>query len=262
MNRAICVNTWRQFKSNNVRLILLTLLILAPLAHFTWRRCTYEYDLMEDMISYPFVASLFALIWGVGVISCERQHGTISLVLARPLTVSRYVLSKWFAVGFAASLCSLQCLFVEHAVSVILYPPLLSNLDFVANGLERVILAFGTASMLIFYSSLVTGLKDLALIVGTLFAGMVGMQFLRPILISEVCMRGAGTAGQQFMTHLTNVVGSGFAVFFFPNIPVSEILNGSNAIFTSTINFVCVVTVCLSLAIFFLSRKEFSYGQD
>ncbi|MBP6595541.1 MAG: ABC transporter permease subunit, partial [Candidatus Obscuribacter sp.] len=105
MNRAICVNTWREFKSNKVRLILLTLLFLGPLAHFTWRRCFSPLEIQDEMISFSAMSIFFALIWGIGVVGRERQHGTITLVLARPVTITNYIISKWIAVGLAAAIC-------------------------------------------------------------------------------------------------------------------------------------------------------------
>ncbi|MCA0314717.1 MAG: ABC transporter permease [Candidatus Melainabacteria bacterium] len=261
MNRAICVNTWRQFKSNNVRLILLTLMILLPLGGTTLMRCNSSVAVDDACLSPPFIATLFTLLWGIGVIGCERQHGTISLVLSRPVSISRYVFSKWFAVSIAASICSVQALLIEQFVSVALSPSLMFNTEFVANGLERVLLCFSTASVLVFFSSLVTGIKDLALIAGVLFAGQLIRSFFEPLTYNSGRLFGLSQV-PSFITNFYNACSDAYCVFLYPNIPVADILNGSAEFFTYLINYTCVITVSLSMAIFFLSRKEYSYAHE
>lgn len=261
MNRAICVNTWRQFKSNNVRLILLTLMILLPLGGVTLMRCNASVPVDDACLSPPFLATLFTLLWGIGVIGCERQHGTISLVLSRPVSISRYVFSKWLAVSIAASICSLQALLIEQFVSVVLSPSLMFNTEFLVNGLERVLLCFSTASVLIFFSSLVTGIKDLALIAGVLFAGQLFRSFLEPLAYNSNQLFGIFHV-PIVVTYLYKVCSDAYCVFLYPDIPVADILSGSAEFFTYLINYTCVITVSLSLAIFFLSRKEYSYAHE
>ncbi|MBX9937725.1 MAG: ABC transporter permease [Candidatus Obscuribacterales bacterium] len=261
MNRAICVNTWRQFKSNNVRLILLTLMILLPLGGVTLMRCNASVPVDDACLSPPFVATLFTLLWGIGVIGCERQHGTISLVLSRPVSLSRYVFSKWLAVSIAASICSVQALLIEQFVAVALSPSIMFNTEFVFNGLERVLLCFSTASVLIFFSSLVTGIKDLALIAGMLFAGQLFRSFLEPLTYNSNHLFGTFQV-PIFVTYLYKACSDAYCVFLYPNIPVADILNGSAEFFTYLVNYTCVITVSLSLAIFFLSRKEYSYAHE
>lgn len=257
MNRAICINTWREFKGNAVRLILLTLAFLAPLVSFTFQRCTYPATLTEEQIAHPSIAILFALLWGCGVIGKERQNGTIGLVLARPITISNYVTSKWFAVGLAASVCAVQALIVEHAVSIFFTPSLWVSTEFLTNALERVIIAFGISAVLIFYSSLVSGLKDLALLAGTGFGLMLIAQMLSPFSYSR------GSEYEQNLAHHAMSIGSYYIVaIFYPNIPLADLINGGGEYLYYILNYFTVVTVFLSLAVFFLRRKEFSYAQD
>lgn len=257
MNRAVCVNTWREFKGNNVRLILLTLIMLAPLASFTYRRCSYPAEISEDMMSFPVIASFITLLWGAGCIGKERQNGTIALVLARPITIANYVISKWFAVGLASAVCALQLLLIEHAVSIYFSPSLISSTDFLVNGLERVLISFGTAAVLVFYSSLVSGIKDLALLGGTGLAILLCAQFASPFMYSQ------GTTEQQaFFSHWVHIMGAACLAVFYPDIPLNDLLNGGGEYLYSVVNYACVLTVFLSLAIFFLRRKEFSYAQD
>ena len=259
MNRAICVNTWREFKSNKVRLILLTLLFLGPLAHFTWRRCFSPLEIQDEMISFSAMSIFFALIWGIGVVGRERQHGTITLVLARPVTITNYIISKWIAVGLAAAICAVQALVVEHAISVYFAPSLLLDGEFFANMAERIIIAFGTASVLVFCSSLVTGIKDLAIIADVLFALMLGAQVLSPVYHTAYTWSGISQVNLERLAH----IGFGaLAAVFYPNIPIANLFTFGGEYIGSVINYVCVVSVFLSLAVFTLSRKEFSYAQD
>jgi hypothetical protein len=152
-----------------------------------------------------------------------------------------------------------QALVVEHAISVLFAPSLLLDGEFFANMAERIIIAFGTASVLVFCSSLVTGIKDLAIIAGVLFALMLGAQVLSPVYHTAYTWSGISQVNLERLAH----IGLGaLAAVFYPHIPIANLFTFGGEYIGSVINYVCVVSVFLSLAVFTLSRKEFSYAQD
>lgn len=259
MNRAICINTWREFKSNKVRVIMLTLLVLGPLASFTFSRCNSMCAPGEDLITHQSIALAFAFLWGAGAIGREVQHGTISLVLARPVTIVNYVFSKWFAVGFASAVCAVQALLIEHGISVLLNPQLLTSLDFLYNGFERVELAFGLSAVLIFFSSLVSGLKDLAVIAGSWLAFCVAAQTAGAV---ESVVRSYNPTLGALSEHTYNVMGMALLASFYPDIPLEKLLSAGGDAWGSLIFYFTVISVFLAMSIFIMTRKEFSYAQD
>jgi len=258
MNRAVCITTWREFKANKVRIIMLTLLFLAPLVVFTMRRCTSPEALNEDLLSHPCMASLFTLLWAAGVIGREVQNGTIALVLARPISIATYVYSKWFAVAFAASLCAVEAVFCEHIISAVNSPALLWQTEFLTNSVERVLLCFGTAAFLILLSSLVSGLKDLALLAGFGFIFMtlatVGS------MVHHLC--AAANFDAELARGLAKSVEHIFVGIIYPYIPLSVFFSGDLFAVGSLISYSTLITCSLALAIKVLTRKEFSYAAD
>lgn len=258
MNRAVCITTWREFKANRVRVILLTLLFLGPIAMFTLQRCSNPEALNADMLSHPLMASFFTLLWASGVIGREVQNGTIALVLARPITIANYVVSKWFAVGFAASLCAVEAVFCEHIISAVNCPSLLWAPEFFANSIERIILCFGTAAFLVFLSSLVSGLKDLALLAGFAFMFLLYSAFAHTVYQ----MASFVHLDHEYVLHFGRIIESLFTAILFPYVPMSVFLSGSYFAYGPLIALFTLITCCLSCSIWVLTHREFSYAAD
>lgn len=259
MNRAVCTTTWREFRANKVRVIMLTLLLLGPIVIFTLQRCNNPESINQDLLSPSFMACLFTLLWGIGVIGREVQHGTIALVLARPITICDYVVSKWFSVGVAAAVCSVEAVLLEHFISSMNCPQLLFQPEVLYNALERIVLSFGTASLLIMTSALVSGLKDLALLGGFAFCLLLSQA-------ADSIIRSINNIMPAFPTETicagTKVLSSALIELFYPYVPVSLFMAGDFSAIGSLISYLTVLTCCLSLAIWSLNRKEFSYAAD
>jgi hypothetical protein len=259
MNRAVCATTWREFRANKVRIIMMTLLMLGPIVVFTLQRCNVPESLNQDLMSPSFMACIFTLLWGVGVIGREVQHGTIALVLARPITIADYVFSKWFSVGLAASLCAVQAVWIDHIISSVNCPTLLFQPEVFYNGLERVFLCFGTAAFLCFTSAFASGLKDLALLGGfgfCLLLAQAAESILNSMAFSWI------SPYRDTMGDAAKIFSSALIELFYPYVPVSLFMAGNFSAIGSLISYFTVITCCLSLAIWSLNRKEFSYAAD
>jgi len=260
MNRAVCITTWREFKANKVRVILLTLLFLGPIVMFTLQRCSSPEGLNRDLLSHPLMASFFTLLWASGVIGREVQNGTIALVLARPITIANYVISKWFAVGFAASLCALEAVFCEHIISAVNCPSLLWAPEVLANAFERVILCFGTAAFLVLLSSLVSGLKDLALLAGFGFAFVLYNAFASTVY--GLAISRGHMIDSNFALHFGRLIENLFVAILFPYVPLSVFFSGNFFAYGPVISLVTLIACCLSISIWVLTHREFSYAAD
>lgn len=260
MNRAVCITTWREFKANKVRVILLTLLFLGPIVMFTLQRCSNPEALNSDLLSHPLMASFFTLLWASGVIGREVQNGTIALVLARPITIANYVVSKWFAVGFAASLCAVEAVFCEHIVSAFNCPSLLWAPEVLTNGFERVVLCFGTAAFLVFLSSLVSGLKDLALLAGFGFVFVLYNAFAQTVY--QCAVTTARLVDTSFAVNCGHLIESLFIGILFPYVPLSVVTSGNLFAYGPIFSLLALVTCCLSFSIWVLTHREFSYAAD
>jgi ABC-type transport system involved in multi-copper enzyme maturation permease subunit len=238
---------------------MLFLLLTAPMFQYTVQRCQNPDALTQDLLTPSGIALAYTLLWGAGVIGREVQHGTISLVLARPISIASYVMSKWFAVGFAASVCSVQALLLEHLVSSAFCPSLLWQGEFLSNGLERIFLCFCAASFLILLSSLVSGLKDMALLAGILF--LLSISSAGMSLAQYIPGGSTGVLAEQ-LGHFFAVFGQGLVFILYPYVPVGSLLGGNYNDILTLLSWLTTITCCLSLAIFVLTRKEFSYAAE
>jgi ABC-type transport system involved in multi-copper enzyme maturation permease subunit len=259
MNRAVCITTWREFKSNKVRVVMLFLLLVAPLFPYTLQRCQTPDSLSQDLLTPSGIALAYTLLWGVGVIGREMQHGTISLVLARPISIVSYVMSKWLAVAVAAAVCSFQAVLLEHLISSVFCPSLLWQPEFLANGLERILLCFGSAAFLILLSSLVSGLKDLALLAGICFLLTVSSWGAS---IVQYIPGGSGGKLAEQLGHICSIFGHGIIFVLYPNVPILYLIGGNYTDIQSLLSYATTITCCLALSIFVLTRKEFSYAAE
>lgn len=259
MNRAVCATTWREFRSNKVRVIMLTLLVLGPIFVFTLQRCNVPEALNCDLLTPSFMACFYTLLWGAGVIGREVQHGTIGLVLARPLTIADYVFSKWMAVGIAASVCSVQAVWLEHIIGAVNCPSLLFQPEIFYNCLERILLCFGTAAFLVFLSSFVSGLKDLALLAG--FAFCLFLAEGARSIINSIAFEWMAPWHDGLLKAAQIIAGT-LIELFYPYVLVSLFMVGNFSAIGSLVSYFTVIACCLSLAIWALNCKEFSYAAD
>ena len=100
---------------------------------------------------------------------------------------------------------------------------------------------------------------SLPFLAGVLFALMLGAQVLSPVYHTAYTWSGISQVNLERLAH----IGFGaLAAVFYPNIPIANLFTFGGEYIGSVINYVCVVSVFLSLAVFTLSRKEFSYAQD
>lgn len=261
MNKAICATTWREFKANKVRCSILTLLFLLPVAFYTLLRLNWDNAYEVDMVSPPVIALAYTLLWSVGVIGREVQNGTIGLVFTRPITIANYVISKWFAVSFAAAICAVQAGVIEHLISSFYNPSLLFSIEFFSNCCERVFICFGFAAVMVMLSSLVSGMKDIAVLAGfALLWGITNM--IGGMLRSDLGIFNQYAHVIYPLAGLVDLYNKMMLQAFFPSLSIEPMLDLNFLYLPAILNYGALVTGCLASSIFLLNRKEFSYAAD
>ncbi len=259
MNWAICKNTWKRCIANKLRMWILLVYILKPIIISTAQLCIQgEYS--DSFFEGPNDSLVMVLICGSGVIGSQLNDGTLSLALSRPVKIVTYVFSKWFAVSVAASVATGIQLIAELIVAMSRTPALIDYSNLAVNGLERTLVCFGFSAVLVLLSSLFSGIKDLGIyLLLTLALSLIGM--FSQIKGSSVPEGLARTAVEILVPVARSFAGLLQSVLP-PTIDLSELTSGNMPSLSAFAMYLAVITVCLSIAIFRLNRKELPYGAD
>jgi ABC-type transport system involved in multi-copper enzyme maturation permease subunit len=186
--------------------------------------------------------SLLALILGGGMIGQDVSAGTLPLLLARPVSRTRYVVARWLGVILGAwlivalqGLCAASIMLARGAAV-----PWRDGALFLANGAFEVI---GMASLLAVLSALMNGLGDLGLLL-LLFMSRQALGMVAQVRSSAPLLRAAEELGRLIGPKLE------LGPFFGP-APVS---------WFEVVSYFSTVTLCLALAILIVNRRELSYA--
>jgi ABC-type transport system involved in multi-copper enzyme maturation permease subunit len=213
-----------------------------------------------ELFSEPKEIAALALICGAGTIGSQLSDGTLSLVLSRPITISQYAASKWFAISVAAIVVSSLQLLSELLVALCRTPAAVDVSTLAANLIERILFCIGFGAVLTFLSALVSGGKDL----GLYLLAQLTLQLLA--LASSINARSVPEGIARFAVQVFGPVAKWLAatlqLILNPYVEVSSVLNGMAISSSSIFSYLAVITVFLSLAIFCLNRRELPYGAD
>ncbi len=259
MNWAIMKNTWQMCRASKLRLIVLTLFILYPLVKTTSELCIQK-EFPKEFITEPAAMVPFVLACGSGCIGRQLNDGTLSLVLSRPLRISEYALSKWMAVSIAASLMALIQFAGELAVLLARTPYWADAPALIANCLERVLVCFGFSAVFVFFSSLVSGSKDLAiyLVSYILVAIAVALGSIKPDTLPE----GLGRWAAKLLVPIVRDFGAVLDYIIKPYIDFSPLLTQFSIQWMDVTAYGAVIAIFLSFSIYSLNRRELPYGAD
>jgi ABC-type transport system involved in multi-copper enzyme maturation permease subunit len=232
VNRALLWGLWRQRLASPIRVVMLGLLVLVP-------------PLLSSAARIGLTAlgdgNLIALLFAVGMIGQDVSSGVLQLVLARPVTRTEYVLNRWLAVAIGASIASLAQVAIAWG---------LLGLNGVAPSaqaiglfvVEREIQIFGVAGTMALFSSLMSGVADLAL---------YAILFILGGILSMV--------GQLQNARVVIAAGGEVVALLSPKVDLAAFASGAppwHALATWASN----LTLCLLLAIVVMNRKELSYA--
>lgn len=259
MNWAIMKNTWHMCLASKLRQLVVTLFILYPLIKTTMSLCI-EKQFPSEYLTDVAEQIPFVLACGSGCIGGQLNDGTLSLVLSRPVKISTYALSKWLAVAIAASTVSMIQFFAELFVAAFRTPYDLDPSFILTNGVERILICFGFSAVFMFFSSLVSGSKDLAVyLVFVIAGGITGMiAQIQPNTIPE-------GIGRTIANLLVPPIGCIYAVLHFilePFIALTTVFKHGNLDWVQITAYFAVITFFISVCIYSLNRRELPYGAD
>jgi len=229
MNRALILATLQQRVTSPVRMVVLFFLFAFPLLGAWAMRSPRG-------LGDPF---MIALVLGAGAIGQDLSSGVLQLTLARPVTRSSYVLSKWAAIAIASAGIAL----IQVALGTLLLSgrgDVMTASAIARTAGETLLSAAGVAGTLVLFSSLLPGLGDLALFLliglGGSLIGFLGQTRAVPLLMH---------AGQELTS---------FAV------PHAVLSLESPASVYALAAFASNLALSLALAIAVLNRRELSYA--
>jgi ABC-type transport system involved in multi-copper enzyme maturation permease subunit len=256
---AIFKNTWQQCASGKLRCIVLSIVFLFPILMSTVQLCVNN-SFSSELYSKPGDSIILILICACGVIGNQTSEGTLSLLLSRPVTVTRFVFSKWLAIAALASLVSLLQLAAELTVAVCRTPAIINWTDVGLNAFERLLMCLGVSALMILLSSLVSGIKDLGLVM-LIYIGEKILQALSMLRVTDV-PEGLMRASASALFPAVRVIAAVLNTIMQPGIDMSVLLAGLSIPISEITSYLAVIFVCLALAIFRLNRKELPYGAD
>ncbi len=188
------------------------------------------------------IALVAVLVLGAGMIGMDVRGGVLQLVLARPVTRSEYVFSRWFATGTCAAVLSLA--FLAAGVSVMaLKGQALEARGVLAVACRDVTASYGVASVLALFSTLAPGFADL----GLLLVGLLG---------AAVC-DGIGEFGSlPWMTRTATEIRR----VLYPVLDPFDAFSSTPISWYAIVSYFSTVTLCLALAVVVFNKKEISYA--
>jgi|AGTN01.1.fsa_nt_gi hypothetical protein len=252
--------TWKEFASRNVRLILFTVIFLFPLAVYALQVIFSP----EMAVRMGFVGAdsdiYWVLLFGTGVIGIRASRGTLPLILARPVTTVSVVLSSWLAVSIAAFLSQLALLLVGYTQAFTINPCTVSPPQLAAAIVSSLLLCFSMSAVVVFFSTVVSGVRDL---------GILGGVFL----LGALCKAAEAIQVKDIQNDLLRMVTAWFVgscsafgemLFFFvmPRMEVHFNVVPRLDLPVTLISILAVTTVALSLAIARLNTMELSYATE
>lgn len=259
MSWAIVKNTWQMCLASKLRQAVVLLFILTPLAKTTIQLCV-EKSFPTEYLSESGSMVPFVLAVGSGCIGRQLNDGTLSLVLSRPIKISSYALSKWLAVAIASSAAGMTQFSAEMIVALFRTPYLIDWSFVLVNGMERLMVCFGFAAVFMFFSSLVSGSKDLAIYLVCMISSTMceWIAQVRP----ETIPAGPGRT-------LATLVVPPFALLYeilhallAPMIALEPLLNHATVPVSSIAAYLAITSVFISVCIYSLNRRELPYGAD
>jgi len=236
MNETLMRATMRQRVTSPVRVTLLASVFLFPLLVIGASPAT----------GFTMLGSGYALtlVIAAGVIGQDVSSGVLQLLFARPVKRSEYVISRWLAV----SLMSAMLATLQLAIAVLLmwsrHAPPQTREVFEQLG-NSICVAFGAGAVLTFFSSLLPGFGDLAILLVMAFTGS-----------------GLDGIGQGFHLPVLSRIGDEVGHFVFPSLPLSSLLRGGGTPWYEIVAYFSTVTLCLAAAILIVNRKELSYASS
>jgi ABC-type transport system involved in multi-copper enzyme maturation permease subunit len=224
---------WAAFRRTHwIRLALLTIIFIA--GYFT---------IAAEKTVLAGEGAWFVWVLGAGIIGKDVSEGVLNLLFSRPIKRAEYVFSKWMAVGLMAS--AMTWLYLAVGWSILWHlnePPAWTQMG--TSLVLALLICFGASAALVFLSTLVPGIGDLALMFLILLAGQLLEWWV------------AGQPWPLVKWFLHNII-----VFLFPGMGWQNMGLGDISLF-DWIGYFSIVTIWLTLAVGMMNRKEITYANS
>ena len=234
MNPALLLAFARQRLTSPIRLVFLAFMFVGPLALVAVAPAMGLAVLQDP--------SMFALLFGVGMIGQDVSSGVLQLLFARPVRRSDYAVARWVGTSLLASGCVVVQAMLAALILTVRDAPPDTRLLFgvMASGVTE---AVGVSAVLLLFSSLVPGVGDLGVFVLLKFFG-----------------QGANVAGQMMNRPWITRVGEEVDRVLTNGIAFPQ-ATGNAISWEQVAGWCAVVALSLAFAILVLNRKELSYAQ-
>lgn len=235
MNPTIFVTTLRQRFSSRTRLLLIAVVFLFPIAFAAMAR--------ELGTTPARGGAVFAWLLGAGLLGQESASGVFQLLFARPIRRWEYVVSRWLAVIAGAGVLMLLQLAIIAFVSGSRAPTMH---EIVIQGADQMLAIIGTTSVILLFSSFLSGVGDvLGMLLATFAAQILG--FIGQLKQSEAIIRTKD--------ELVRFLG--------PELPIGPLTTaGGHFPWFDVVSYLSTITLCLAVAIWVLNRREISYASE
>ena len=235
MNPTIFVTTLRQRFSSTTRIVLVGIVFVFPIL--------FGYFVHDVGVQAARVGAVFAFLLGAGILGQETSSGVYQLLFARPVRRWEYVVSRWLAV------CAASCALVIAQIGILCLllvskglPEAREILTFAA---DQMLSAVGTASVILFYSSFLSGVGD-----------VLG------IVLTGITAQVIGGIGQLRQSEWISRIGAEIGRFISPQVSVAALAGPGGVPWFDVVSYLSTVTLCVAVAVVMLNRREISYASE
>lgn len=205
------------------------------------------------------IVALFSFT--AGIISRERESGTIATIFSRPINRSTYVLAKWLALASAAIFVGLMNQLVSLLVYGFTIPSLIHWSVMPLIMVQSSLIVFGMSAVFILCSSIGSSNSDLSTYLASVSAAFLIMMIGQTeVPASALATLPAWTvsAYQVVRSFCMNVTEP---LWFFL-IPFFNSTNEWEQITSQLIAYFSNITLTLTAAILLMNKREVGYGHS
>lgn len=234
MNPTIFLTTLRQRFSSRPRVVLVAIVFLVPIGLSMMAR--------EIALQATQTGGVFAFLLAAGILGQESSSGVFQLLFARPVRRWEYVVSRWLAVCAAA--CGLVVLQIALICLVLASKGLPEARDIVFAIGTQMLSAIGTTSIVLLYSSFISGVGD-----------VIG------VILTAVSAQVIGGIGQLRQSEWLVRTGAELGRFVAPQLDAHMLTRTPLPWFDLT-SYLSTIALCVAVAVLVLNRREISYASD
>jgi ABC-type transport system involved in multi-copper enzyme maturation permease subunit len=235
VNPTIFVTTLRQRFASRTRLLLVAIVFLFPLG--------FSFLASEAAFQATRTGAVFAFLLGAGILGQESASGVFQLLFARPVRRWEYVVSRWLAL--CAASCALVIVQIGILTLLLASKGLPDSRDILTLVADQMLSAIGTASVILFFSSFLSGVGDVLGVVLTAISAQV---------ISGI--------GQLRQSEVLSRIGAEIARFVSPQLSTAALSGAGGVPWVDVVSYLSTVALCLAVAVGMLNRREISYASD